>query len=100
MENIATAFLDSKNAKLAEYEGFCGELVNDILNTLPDQAASILYLEGTDGETLLSVTGCEWKYHMVLVVDGMVHDAWHPHVCTVKEYLLNFTNSDIETTFA
>lgn len=100
MENVATAFLLSQNAQLEDYEGYCGELVNDILNSLNGVSnVSILHLEGVNKENLQSITGYEWNYHMVLVIDGMIHDAWHPDVVPVGQYLLNFTNSDIQTDY-
>jgi hypothetical protein len=55
---------------LAEWEGWCLELVNELLRTYPD--SDILYVDLMDHP--------RWTYHAAIVVDGIVHDAWHPDV--------------------
>lgn len=62
-------------AALAEYDGFCLELVNDLLSDHP--AGSILYVECASSEAGRRLG---WRYHAALVLDGLVFDAWHPHV--------------------
>lgn len=51
------------------WEGDCLELVNQLLGTYPE--ADILWIDPKEGP---------WKYHAVLVLNGIVHDAWHPEV--------------------
>jgi hypothetical protein len=54
---------------LSEWDGWCLELVNELLIQHP--TGSILYVEPSSGM---------WKYHAALVLDGLVYDAWHPDV--------------------
>lgn len=60
--NLATQYLRDHNETLADYNGVCGEIANAIMRN-EDHA---LWVEGD----------IPWKYHMVALVDGLVHDAW------------------------
>lgn len=63
--NVAAALV--AETSLAEWDGYCLELVNALLRIYP--YGDILWVEPMDGQ---------WTYHAVLVLDGIVHDAWHP----------------------
>lgn len=56
---------------LDEWDGWCLELVDDLLHKYPD--GDILYIELGDTHPL-------WTYHAAMVLDGLVYDAWHPNV--------------------
>jgi hypothetical protein len=63
---------------LAAYEGLCLELVNDLLAAHP--TGHILWVDTPHHPT--------WRYHVALVLDGLVYDAWHPAVrATPAEYV-------------
>lgn len=59
--------LAQESGGLDEWEDLCGELADHVLHAFPK--AQILYVELIDHE---------WGWHMVPVIDGIVHDAWHP----------------------
>lgn len=61
-----------------EWHGQCLELVNELLHDHP--AGAILYVEPPLGEPWLNSIYGPWKYHAVLLLDGLVYDAWHPQV--------------------
>lgn len=67
MLNAALAVAD-ENGGLDAYEGWCLELVDDVLHRHPE--ADVLWVDLAGHE--------RWKYHAVPVLDGIVHDAWHP----------------------
>lgn len=61
--NVATEYLKANSETVADWDGICGELANVIAREPDDH---ILYVEGDIG----------WQYHMVMLRDGRVHDAW------------------------
>lgn len=61
--NLATAYLQSVGETVDDWDGVCGELASTIATKDGD---SIVYIEGDIG----------WKYHMVMMREGVVHDAW------------------------
>jgi len=56
----------------------CGELADGIIHWLGEERVSILHIEAERGVILLPDD--QWRYHMVPVIDGKVHDAWYPHL--------------------
>ena len=72
-----------KNGGLVTYDGLCGELADDVLHEVGDASrAAILYVENLPFH--------DWNWHTVAVVDGVVHDAWHPKVMLApEEYVRN-----------
>jgi hypothetical protein len=58
-------------AHLAEWEGACLELVNDLLGSHP--TGQILCVDHLPHD-------CRWSYHAALVLEGVVYDAWNPDV--------------------
>jgi len=83
--NLAIRYLKDHGESLGEYDGLCGELVDGIIQWLGEHRVRIMYLKG--GEEGLGSNGC-WSYHMVPVIDGMVHDAWFPNlIIPPKEYV-------------
>jgi len=87
--NLALAYLENAGKDLRAYDGFCLELVDDILHWLDrrEESASILHLEPIGGRWLKWRSGLAWTYHAVLLCHGKVHDAWHPQVLTLRSYL-------------
>jgi len=60
--NLATKYLAAHGETVADWDGACGELANKIIGPEDD----ILYVEGA----------IAWRYHMVPLIRGFVHDAW------------------------
>jgi len=58
-------------AELAKWDGWCMELVDELLTSHPN--ADVLWIDLPFHPT--------WTYHAVVVLDGIVYDAWHPSVC-------------------
>lgn len=54
---------------LEPWDGYCLELVNLLL--CEHTTGEILWVEPRTGP---------WRYHAVLVLDGVTHDPWHPDV--------------------
>lgn len=73
MTDLAAAL---RRFDLSKYEGWCMELVNDLLTEYP--AGEILWVQPPAGERWLA--GTLWKYHAAAVFDGLVYDAWNPDV--------------------
>lgn len=69
MKNLALQALASRGEALENYDGMCGEVADLVFHLVDDEArACCLYVEGDLPQG--------WTYHMVAVVDGLVHDAW------------------------
>lgn len=65
--------------ELKQWDGQCLELVDSLLHKHP--SGSVLYVE-------LAGRPGPWRWHAALVLDGLVHDAWHPAVrCAPAEYV-------------
>ncbi len=78
--NLAAEYLKEKSETREEYEGFCGELCDGIIHWLGEDRVSILYVQPSSSSDDL-IYGLElWRFHMVAVVDGLVHDAWFPDI--------------------
>lgn len=97
MENIAVKVLRSIKMTLDQFDGLCGELADEVLHKYPD--AQLLYIEGSESIYIKSTAGYIWTYHMVPVIDGLVHDAWHPElILSVDEYVKRvFPTSELRT---
>lgn len=59
---------------LERFESRCMELVDEVLHRHPD--ADILWVDLEMPDDPLSFF--DWMYHAVPVINGLVHDAWHP----------------------
>ena len=81
--NIALQILEELGEGLEDYDGFCGELADAVLHRHP--GAKILYIEPCCKWTYLNYGDDGWRYHMVAVVDGIVHDAWFPELLLPPE---------------
>lgn len=93
MENIAVQILEETGQTLEDFEYCCGELADEVLHRHPD--AMILYLEPEDQLYPLADL---WSYHMVPIVDGIVHDAWFPKLTLCpQEYVRKaFPNENVK----
>ncbi len=98
--NLAVAFLAKQNESISDYDGFCGELVDGIIHWLGEDRVAIMYLAETSELGILGPAKV-WRYHMVPVIDGEVHDAWFPEIiASPREYLsLAFAEQKIEVSF-
>lgn len=63
--NKAHEYLQAHGETVDDWDGACGELGDKILS--PGDA--VIYVEGP---------GCPWRYHMVPLIEGLIHDAWCP----------------------
>ena len=73
-QNLALQLLEDQGESTDEYDGMCGELVDAIIHWLGEDRVSIMHVDAHDNDL---VGPCElWRYHMVPVIDGIVHDAW------------------------
>lgn len=61
--NLATQYLKSVGETVNDWDGICGELARTIATKKND---SLIYVEGDTG----------WSYHMAMMRNGKVHDAW------------------------
>ncbi len=61
-ENLAKKYLADHGETVADWDGICGELANAVIGP----GDSLLYVEGD----------IQWRFHMVPLIGGMVHDAW------------------------
>lgn len=60
--------------ELDEWEGCCIDLAGSLQETY---GGDLLYIEGDD---LRGPDGTAWKWHAALLRDGVVYDAWFPHL--------------------
>lgn len=63
--NLAADYLRRRGETVADWEGICGELADDVLRSATGERF-MLYVEGEIG----------WRHHMAPLVGGFVHDAW------------------------
>ena len=73
------------------YDGLCGELADEIVHWLGTERVELLYIAPRkESGFFLNPLGGLWHYHMVPVIDGLVHDAWHPlEVMAPKPFVRN-----------
>ncbi len=81
--NLAKEYLKSSGQTLRDFPGLCGELANELLKVTPNgQIVSV------SGIGVFDTTA--WTYHTVVMVDGVVHDAWRKRPLPLKEWLKTF----------
>jgi len=99
--NRAREYLDSVGEPIAQYEGFCLELADEVLWFINDDSAQIIYLDAPNGGVLFpTVSRSRWSYHAAVFLDGLVHDAWLEEALPVKDYLRKmFRNDTINATY-
>lgn len=81
--NLATEYLREHGESLTEYEGACGELANVLQKVTPNSK-----LVSVSGIGLFDTTA--WNFHTVVMVDGIVHDAWRKNPLPLKRWLQKF----------
>jgi hypothetical protein len=82
--NKAKEYLRANNETVEDWDGFCGSLADEVVGD-----GKMLYVEGD----------IAWRYHMVPLIDGLVHDAWceGEHAREVADWLRTmFGNAVIE----
>ena len=77
-QNLALQLLEEQGESTDDYQGMCGELVDAIIHWLGEDRVSIMHVDSYDDD-LVGPT-VSWRYHMVAVIDGIVHDAWFPKI--------------------
>lgn len=83
-KNLATEYLRQNGQTIDDWDGICGELANEVMG--PND--HILHVE----------PACLWQYHMVPLIDGLVHDAWcEGPAIPVKEWLIRLCGCDVVT---
>lgn len=90
MNNLALEFLKECNESLSDYESMCGELVDQLIHFYGENRVQILYIRPQSSEDAIE-THAEplgWQFHMVAMIDGVVHDPWYPElVLPPEEYV-------------
>lgn len=81
--NLAHQYLKSSGQTLRDYEGLCGELANELQKATPHS-----HLVSVSGIGVFDTTA--WTYHTVVMVDGIIHDAWCKRPLPLKEWLEKF----------
>jgi len=83
VRNLAVYYLKKHKECLEDYDGICGDLVDGIIHWLGERRVQILYIKPRFemNEALNDM----WRYHMVAVIDGKVHDAWFPKLILPPE---------------
>jgi len=102
MENVVRQFLKENKKRLSDYDGFCLELVDDVLHFLDDTVdAKVIYMDVPREGRLLashafSFWGGNWRYHAAVFIDGLVHDGLFKHPMPVNKYLRKmFPRNDV-----
>ena len=67
--NLAKQYLKDHGESLAEYDDNCGELANVLQMVTPNS-----HIVSVSDIAVFDTTG--WTYHTVVMLDGMIHDAW------------------------
>ena len=98
--NLGLDFLNRECAALSDFDGLCGELVDGIVGWLGESLVVIMYID--PGDNLIPRPGDMWRYHMVAIVDDLVHDPWYPDlVLPPQEYVERaFPGQDLEISFS
>lgn len=89
-KNLAVEYLKSHDKTIDhEYDGWCGDLADDV-SAWVDGAVKILHIkpvkdslknQDRHGAWLhKDVNDNKWRFHIVPVVGGIVHDAWNPEL--------------------
>jgi hypothetical protein len=81
--NLARQYLSDHNETFADYEGICGELANAVQQSILN--SHLIYVGGVG---VFHTTA--WTYHMAVMVNGIVHDAWRNNPLPLKRWLLKF----------
>lgn len=61
--NLATEYLKRHGETVEDWDGCCGSLADKVIG--PND--SLIWVEGPS---------IKWRYHMVPLIDGLIHDAW------------------------
>lgn len=81
--NLAREYLRSTGQTLRDFPGLCGELANEFQKATPNSQ-----LVSVSGIGVFDTTA--WTYHTVVMIDGIVHDAWRRRALPLKEWLEKF----------
>lgn len=81
--NLAKQYLIDHNEKRSEYDDLCGELANVVQMATPNS-----HIVAVSGLGLFDTTA--WNVHIVVMVDGIVHDAWRKKALPLEQWLLKF----------
>lgn len=81
MKHLARAYLRSHGQTLEDWDGDCGGLADEVIGSNDH----IIYVE----------PACLWRYHMVPLIAGLIHDAWcdGPPI-PIKEWLIRLCGRD------
>lgn len=93
--NLAVQFLEQEDSAIDSYDGCCGDLVDDMMHWLGEDRVRIMYIKPSNSKHALireldspPFQVFVWRFHMVAVIDGKVHDAWTPEaVLPPDEYI-------------
>lgn len=88
--NEALEFLCVHQESIDNWDGFCLDLADAVIQWLKKQGrqAYFIYFTPISSRRLVYMNGgWDWKYHAVVCIDGMIHDAWNPKVQSLRDYL-------------
>jgi hypothetical protein len=98
-QNIAVQYLDESGETIADYHGDCHDLASNILDWCADESVEIMYMEPVGWNGNLPYRYWTWDWHMVIVLDGVVHDAWFPDLMLPPSEYLEEAFPGVEVTF-
>lgn len=81
MKNLALEYLEEAEESLEDYDGMCGELVDAMIHWYgEDRHVGILYISPPSEYEMIRTEHdpIGWCYHMVAIIDDLVHDPWYP----------------------
>lgn len=83
MTNLARQYLEDTGQTLRDFPGLCGELANELHKVTPNSQ-----IVSVSGIGVFDTTA--WTYHTVVMVDGVIHDAWRKRPMPLTEWLEKF----------
>jgi len=93
MENLELKWLHKEHASLSEYNGMCDSLAEHVSRWLSKTGKkhTTLHIEPVSGSSIMlakyGTETFEWFYHVVIVSNRLVHDAWFGDPVPLSKYL-------------
>lgn len=98
LTNICLEYLSSSGEKLEKYWARCDRLADNVASWAEREGREatpiMIYRRGTNKNLKPRLCICNgvkqevrWSHHVVVEVNGLIHDAWHPDLLPVDEYI-------------
>jgi|SRR6185436_1891282 len=90
VRNLGLAHLKHRQETVDDWDGECMDLADRMSKWLDKKGIEHdrLWLERErSNEWLKSIYNHRWVYHVVVEIDGMIHDPWFAEVLPTEEYL-------------